>query len=239
MSSEGVSGRVFVMLRGGQSSALAGAAVVVALALCVGRSLHAQEEFQAPQVDESTLALYWLKGRFRAPVSCVREDGSTIELEEAIVVREGDKQSGMETLRITFFGIDVPDATKCFSLIEPDVPDRRGSVYVTYRSTRRKGVGVHDFKRAAKDRLLEYQIVAGTLRVRDIGQPDSDARIIRFEDDYPLRVSTVTPRSDGAKLLAAYGKEGSDPRRRLRFQMEGPMEFRFDGSFIEDESRWR
>ena len=194
---------------------------------------------ETPMVDETTLALYWLRGRFRSPVTCIQADGTRVELEEAIVVRKGAKLSGMPTLRITFFGIDLPDATKCFNLIVPDLPDRRGSINVTYRSSKRKDRGMHDFQRAVKNKTLEYQIVAGTLRIREVGQHESQAQVVRFDDDYPLRVSTVIRRSDNAKLLAQYLGEGPDPRRRLRFQLEGPMEFRLDQSFIEDERRWR
>ncbi len=190
-------------------------------------------------VDETTLALFWLRGRFRSPVTCMRADGTRVELEESIVVREGAKLSGMPTLRITFFGIDLPDATKCFNLIVSDLPDRRGSINVTYRSSKRKDRGMHDFKRAVKSKTLEYQIVGGTLRIREVGQDESQAQVVRFDDDYPLRVSSVIHRSDSAKLLAQYRGEGPDLRRRLRFQLEGPMEFRLDQSFIEDERRWR
>ncbi len=98
---------------------------------------------------------------------------------------------------------------------------------------------MHDFKRAAKSRHLEYQIVSGTIRIRQIGQDESEAQVVRFDDDYPLRVTTVIRRSDGAKLLAQYEEEGPDPRRRLRFELEGPRDVRFDQTFIEDERRWR
>ncbi len=196
---------------------------------------------QSPRVDETTVALLWLQGRFRAPVTCIRADGSRVELEEAIVVREGPQRSGMPTLRLTFFGIDLPGATKCFNLIEPVLPDRRGSLYVTYRSSNRTDVGLHDFQRAARTRTLRYRIVGGSLRIRPIDTPESEARVVRFDEDVLLLVSSVAPRSDGAKLLSeySYGAGRSDPRRRLRFQIEGPDGFRFEGSFIEDERRWR
>jgi hypothetical protein len=147
----------------------------------------------------------------------------------------------MPTLRLTFFGIDVPDAVKCFNVVEARVPDRRGVLYVTYRSYSRTDMGLTDFKRTLRKGELLYHIVGGGLRVREVGT-GSEPREIRFEDrDYPLRVKPVLPGSDGDKLLAPY-REGSPPgedaRRRLVFEIEGPEEFKFSGAFIEDD-RWR
>jgi hypothetical protein len=147
----------------------------------------------------------------------------------------------MPVLRLTFFGIDVPDAEKCFNVVEKRVPDRRGTVYVTYRSHSRTDMGLTDFKRALRKGELVYHIVDGKLRIRDVGGP-GEVREILFDDrDYPLRVGLVRPHSDADKLLAPYRGDlppGQDHRRRLRLEMEGPEEFTFSGAFIEDE-HWR
>jgi hypothetical protein len=172
----------------------------------------------------------------------MRSDGSRLELEQAIGVRAAPKRSGMPVLRVTFFGIDVPDAEKCFNVVEPRVPDRRGVLYVTYRSNRRADMGLTDFRRTIRKGALVYHIVSGQLRIRDVDE-HGEPRVVRFEDrDYPLRIRPVLPQSDGDKLLAPYRGDHppeADPRRRLRFEIEGPEQFTFVGAFIEEEPRRR
>ena len=204
----------------------------------MGNLAHAQQEpSRAPSFDETTYALAWLQGRFRAPVTCVRRDGSRLELEQAIGVRSAPMRSGMPVLRVTFFGIDVPDAEKCFNVAEPRVPDRRGVLYVTYRSNRRPDMGLTDFRRTVRKGTIVYHIVGGQLRIRDVGE-EAEPRVVRFEDrDYPLRLRPVLPHSDGDRLLARYREEAppdEDPSRQLWFEIEGPEDFAFLGAFIED-----
>jgi hypothetical protein len=204
---------------------------------------QAQEQSSSPQrFDETAHALAWLEGRFRSPVTCLRSDGSRLELEQAIGVRAAPMRSGMPVLRVTFFGIDVPDAEKCFNVVEPRVPDRRGVLYVTYRSNRRPDMGLTDFRRTIRKGSLVYHIVAGQLRIRNVDE-DGEPRVVRFEDrDYPLHIRPVLPHSDGDRLLAPYRGDRppeEDPRRRLRFEIEGPESFTFVGAFIEEEPRRR
>jgi hypothetical protein len=217
--------------------------MLILVLACAGIGLAlAQQRVAAQQrSDEKSYALNWLQGRFRAPVRCARADGSRLDLEEAISIRPGPDRSGMPTLRLTFFGIDVPDATKCFNVVESRVPDRRGLLYVTYRSHSRTDMGLTDFRRTLKKGEVVYYIVGGGLRIREVGT-GAEPRKIRFEDrDYPLRVKPVQAHSDGDKLLAPYREEHAgeeDRRRRLRFEIEGPEEFTFSGAFIEDD-HWR
>jgi hypothetical protein len=219
------------------------AAIVLAGSLLAAAPLGAQEmQSDTPQIDETTVALSWLRGRFLRPVTCMREDGTRVDLEEAMVIRPSTARSGMPVLRVTFFGIDLASAEKCFNLVEREIPDRRGVLYLTYRSRRRTDTGMADFKRTIKGRELRYHVVDEEFRIRPVGQPDIEPRVIRFgKGDYPLLVRPILPHSDGAKLLEQYRDDdnGPDPRRRLRFELEGPDEFRFGAAFIEDDSRWK
>jgi hypothetical protein len=215
--------------------------VPLLLLLCGGGAGAQEPASPPPKADETTYALSWLQGRFLAPVTCIRRDGSRVELEESISIRPGPKRSGLSIIRITFFGIDVPDAEKCFSIVEPRVPDRRGVLYVTYRSNRRPDMGLADFRRAFKKEALRYHIVGGELRFRELGA--EGAQVIRFgKGDHPLLVRRVQKQSDAHRLLADYEKEDAaepDRRRRLVFHIEGPDGFTYEGAFIEAQSRWR
>ncbi|MEE8558224.1 MAG: hypothetical protein V3T14_10105 [Myxococcota bacterium] len=197
-----------------------------------------QEQQQTLRFNEATHALGWLRGRFRTPVTCMREDGTRVELEEAVVIRDGPRKSGRKILKVTFFGIDVPDATKCFNLMERRLPDRRGVLYVTYRSHRRPDMGINDFRRALRSGDLRYPVVSGQLGIRPIGS--EDRKVIHFDEEYTLHVRPVGRHSDGEKLLALFMNErlgSKDPRRRLWFELEGPEGVAFAGAFIEAEGR--
>lgn len=217
--------------------------MLLAGSLLAAGPLGAQElKSETQQVDETSLALSWLRGRFRRPVTCVQTDGTRVELEEAMVVRPSPPRSGMPVVRVTFFGIDLTDGEKCFNLVEREVPDRRGVLYLTYRSRGRTDTGMADFKRTMKAGEIRYYVVGGEFRVRPVGQPDGEPRVIRFGDgDYPLVVRPVLPHSDGDKLLEQLreGSDGADALRRLRVEIEGPDEFRFAAAFIEDDRGWR
>jgi hypothetical protein len=198
-----------------------------------------------PKIDATVLALNWLSGRFLIPVTCVKTDGSRVHLEEAVVIR-GTQQRGSEpSLRATFFGIDVADVSHCYNLAEPRVPDRRGVVYLTYRSHRRADLGTADFRRALRDGRLRYAIEGGQLQERVLGGNATEPRVVTFDGrDVELIVSLVKPGSDADKLLRHHtpitpAPEGQRAPRRLTFQIEGPEDFSFTGHFIEDLSRWQ
>jgi hypothetical protein len=204
----------------------------------------AQEQSERPSdLDETALALSWLQGRFKSPLTCVRRDGSRVDIEEALVIRQGTPRSGTRVARITFFGIDLPDAIKCSNLLEPRVPDRRGVLYVTYRSNKRADMGAADFRRTLREGVVRYEIVGGELRVRALeGDAEAPRTVPFLGGDHSLLVRPVLPQSDGAKILERYRTEHSeqdDARRSVLLEIEGPESFRFSGTFIEDDRRWR
>lgn len=224
-----------------RASVLAGALAGLLPLPCLA---PAQEQGERPpDLDETALALSWLQGRFKTPLTCVRRDGSRVDIEEALVIRAGTPRSGTRVVRITFFGIDLPDAVKCSNLLEARVPDRRGVLYATYRSNRRADMGAADFRRTLREGVVRYEIVGGELRVRALeGNPEAP-QTVRFQGgDHSLVVRPVLPQSDGAKLLERYRdepSEGEHARRRVLLEIDGPESFRFSGTFIEDERRWR
>jgi hypothetical protein len=196
-----------------------------------------------PQVDATTLALNFMLGRFRMPVTCTREDGSLLEIEEAVVFRPAPQRSGSATIRATFFGIDAAEAARCYNLVEPQVPDRRGFLLLTYRAQNRPDMGLADFRRALKRGPLRYHIIGGRLQIRSLADPEAEPRVVRFNAaNVPFVVRDLPPGSDEDKLLDRYGNaERSDGRvpRRLLFEIGGPEDFRFRGFYIEDDRRWR
>ena len=190
-----------------------------------------------PKIDETTLAFRFVSGRFRMPVTCRLRDGTLIEREEAIVVRPDTRRHDRATLRATFFGIDAPEAEHCFNLIEPRLPDRRGVLYLTYKSLRRRDFGVADFRRQLQRGPLEYSIIGGHLQLREIGNRDSAPTTLVFEKEWPFTVGRVLDGSDGDKLLRTVSARAG--QRQFHFEFSGPDDFRFSGYYLEAPRSYR
>lgn len=213
----------------------------ILLALAIQPSPAAAQQQRGPELPASYLALEFLKGRFRMPVTCTREDGSRVELEESVVFRPAKNRDGTQTLRMTFFGLDSPGLARCYNLTSPSVPDRRGTLYLSYASlNRRPDIGLKDFRHALRSGPLEYVIVGGHLRVREVGSAPDAARVFDFGgSEVPFWVSLVRRDSDPDKLLGdPEPVEGRLPRK-LTFRFEAPDGLRFEESYLEDGSRWK
>lgn len=192
-----------------------------------------------PKVDETTLAYRFLEGRYRMPVTCKLEDGSLLELEEAVVIRAGPDRKGQSAVRATFFGIDAPGARSCFNLVNPELRDQRGVLYLNYRSLRRADLGVRDFRRELERGALEYRVLDGRLRLREIGGDEAEAVELDFDGaEARFLVSSIPRASDGDKLLEEFeARLPAATRRRLEIRIEGPEGLQLGGYYLEDEAR--
>ncbi len=217
-----------------------GRAALVGLLLLLPGSATGQRG--SANTDATTIALQWISGRFRMPVSCIRKDGSRIELEEALVIRPAPEHGNVNTLKATFFGIDVADISRCFNLLIPHIPDRRGILYFTFRSHERPDLGANEFRRRLRDGELRYPIQDGQLREHRFGEEKSEARVVKFSRrGMELVVRPVHAGSDADKLLAPYAEREPETKgreRRFEIEIEGPDDFVFRGYFIADP-KWR
>jgi len=204
-----------------------GALLASACLVAVAPSAPAQDdEYRAPvHASEDEVALAFLEGRFTSPVTCKKTDGSSIELEESLVFKAAPESGGGNALKVTFFGVDVADTAYCYNLVERRILDRRGTIFIHFRSHNRKDLGVSDFRRAATSGPLTYNAHRGELQVRGIGTEadPADARVLPFDGgDSKMVVQTIPAGSDGAKLLADYdaraGIAPSADQRRFTFQ---------------------
>ncbi len=199
---------------------------------------------QAPPVkaDETSLALGYLVGRYRTPVTCTLRDGSIVQREEAIVFRPGPQKSGRLTVRATFFGVDVADAERCYNVVSPRVPDRRGSLTLGYEGLRRTDLGMHDLRLELKRGMLDFSVLDGRLEIRPFAG-DEPPRSVDLEPGNPVfSMRPIPPNSDGHRLLAPLVAASAGAERRPRqfeFRIEGAEGFPWSGFFIEDVSRAR
>ncbi len=181
-----------------------------------------------PDLDARTLVGEFLLGRYRSPVTCIRKDGSRLDLEEAVVIRRAPEQGGLHTLRATFFGIDVEDVTRCYDVRSMPIPDRRGVLYLTSDSPERSDLGMLDFKRALRHGELRYPIRNGKLHQRpiDTGAP-AERRVFPFRGQGAVLVIRQIPAgSDVDRALDRHESQhprGSSerPGRRLELSIEG------------------
>ena len=214
--------------------ALAGAALLSAPAA-------AQDFGRDQRANETHISLNWIMGRWRMPVTCEREDGSTVAIEESIVFRPAPEDAMGRTVRATFFGIDVADAKRCYNLIETRLRDRRGVLYLTFVSQQdRTDVGLSRLRRTLEDGEISYTIVRGKLRVREIGNPDAEPLTLDYAGlEGKLTARVIKRLSDGDKLLGPYAREkGVQPdMRRLSFLLHADTLPQQRGWYLEDPSR--
>ncbi|HTO08649.1 MAG TPA: hypothetical protein VMR86_16490 [Myxococcota bacterium] len=208
------------------------------LCLVLAASVRAQDGYQQPQhLTEDEIAIAYIAGRFSAPVTCKRQDGSVLQIEDAIELKPAPEAGGGNSLKVTFFGIEVGDVDYCYNLIERRVPDRRGTILLHYRSHNRKDLGSTDFRRSAQSGSLTYNAHEGVLKERPIGSnPDNvSPRELDFGGgDSRLVVEPIQPGSDGAKLYAdfdgrkSFGDAEGEKFRRysFRFIAKDGREFR-------------
>jgi len=176
---------------------------LLCLALAAAWPARAQQQ---PKMDEGEIAIAYISGRFAMPVTCKRQDGTTLELQDSIVLKVVP-EAGTDTLQVTFFGIEVPDVDYCYNLVERRVADRRGQILLRYRSHNRKDLGSTDFRRTAIKGSLTYNAYEGEVKERPIGSSpeQAPARALAFDGgDSRLVVEPVQPGSDGAKLFADF-----------------------------------
>jgi hypothetical protein len=179
------------------------------LALWPGRAPAQNEPQQAPlKMNADEIAIHFIAGRYVTPVTCKLEDGSSVEVEDAIQLKDSPEASGGKSLKVTFFGIQVPNAEYCYSNLERRVLDRRGVFFVHFRNRNRPDFGVADFRRIAKAGPLTYNAHRGALRVSGIGT-DAATR-------EPLELSF-----DGGDARLVVESFPSGPRRPRRHAVHG------------------
>jgi hypothetical protein len=217
-----------------------GAALACAWLAAAPVSRAQNDEYRPPlKATESDVALLFLAGRYAMPITCKKTDGTVVELEESISFKPAPDAGGANSLKVTFFGVDIGDVSYCYNLVERRIVDRRGTLFVRYRSHNREDLGLSDFRRSAARGPLTYWAHSGELTVRGIGtdseQPPG-SRMLPFDGgESKLVVDAIAPGSDGAKLLADYesraGIASTADRKRfaMRFSAKDGTSFVFYG----------
>jgi hypothetical protein len=216
--------------------------IVCLVLLSLPAAAHPQEaRSQTPQISTRELAMRFAAGRYVAPVHCTHEDGSIVELQEAVTVRRDPSSMATTTgawrLRATFFGIDVGGVTHCYNLMETQLLDRRGTLYLSFRGQMREDLGLSYFRTELRDGEIEYHVEEGRLRTQEIGG-GAEPVTVEFDDDAQFVLRELKPRSDAARMLERFaakkGLVGTIRPLELEIVSEGAGSFKL--WVIKDES---
>ncbi len=215
-----------------------------ALLLAIALAAPAARGQQDPPIkaDEAELALGYLLGRYRTPVTCTLADGSIVQREEAIVIRRAASPSRRQSVRATFFGVDAPGAIRCYNVVTPGFPDRRGSLTLGYQGLKRTDLGMHDLRLELKRGALDYIVVEGRLEIRPFADGETPRTVTFRPGDAEFSIRPIPPASDGHRLLAPLVAATAGATRRPRqfeFELRGPDGFAWSGFYIEDTGRAR
>jgi hypothetical protein len=206
-----------------------------------------ESEYQRPaHMNADEVAILFLSGRYISPVTCKLADGSQIEVEDSVVVKASPEQGGGKQLKATFYGIQVENAEYCYSSIERRVVNRRGVLYLHFRTRNRPEYGITDFRRMASSGPLTYNAHRGELEVRAIGAEAGaePPRVVPFDGgDSRIVVEGIPGGTDGAKLVSRYlethpPEEGRVPRV-FTFRVHAKDDSEFVFYAIEDPGRRR
>ncbi len=225
-------------------------AALVALALALlpsGALAKGESEYQQPtHMNADEVAILFLAGRYISPVTCKLADGTQIEVEDSIVVKDAPEQGGGKQLKATFFGIQVGNAQYCYSSIDRRVLNRRGVLYLHFRTRNRPEYGLSDFRRMAQAGPLTYNVHRGELEVRGIGSEATPEppRVLSFAGgDSRMVVESIQAGSDGGKLVsqyfAAHPPDPEEPPRVLTFRVVAKDGSEFTFYAIQDFGRRR
>ena len=209
---------------------------VLALAVVPAGAL-AQSEYKPPtKVNADEIAISFIAGRYITPVTCKLVDGSQVEVNDSIELKPSPEAGGGKSLKATFFGIQVENADYCYSSIDRRLVNRRGILYLHFRTRNRPDYGVADFRRIAERGPLTYNAHRGELQVSEIGgdgAANAPKRLAFDGGDSRLIVEGIPEGTDGAKLFTQYfathpqKAEANHHVVSFRFIAKDLSEFRF------------
>ena len=208
---------------------------LLSLASIVATSASAQ---RPRHVDTRELAMRFISGRYLSPISCTRADGTIFEAVEAMTIRRDRAHAGGgNTLRATFYGIDVTDAAHCQTLLQGRLPDRRGNLYFSFLPQTRQELGIAYFRTLLKRGDLVYHVQDGKLTTRSIGSDATPGSVVDYGGkNAELSVKLLDPLSDAYRVLSMLAEKRSYDfaGRRLEFRVTSPEGGSFTGYYLED-----
>lgn len=155
---------------------------------------------QAPSLQE--MAIEWIRGRFGSPLLCQIGEKPIAGMRR-MTVAPGARHLRPPQARIIFVGMELKDATRCFTDLEKSVPDIVGSLALRFPGAPRRDSSNRDFKAVLRRQGgLLFDIVGGVLRLREVGADPDELRDVDFRGG-TASFLTVRPGSDSERMLSA------------------------------------
>lgn len=160
------------------------------------------------------MALEWASGNFGSPLICQIDDRPIRGLRRLSIAPD-PRLPRQSVYRITFTDLEIGDASRCFTELEPEVPNVVGSVQIRLPGTYRADTAERDFREVMRrKRGFEFEITEGLLGIQPVKRPLEPAKRVRFAGG-KARLYEVKPGTDSARLLA-----GFDAPRKLLLELE-------------------
>ncbi len=155
-----------------------GAVFPAALLVCLGSApVGAQSGFQP---DLNQLALHWALGRYVSPLHC-EFSGVPRRGIRRVAITPGAEQRIPPVGRLLFVDVDAGEASRCFTELEPSVPNVTGSLEIRLPGASRRDTASRDFSATLRrEGGFEFDIVSGRLAFQQIGPESPPARLIDF-----------------------------------------------------------
>ncbi len=180
-------------------------------AALIGCLLPTAGDAQAgPEGDLNALALQWARGRYASPLVC-EFDGVPQRGLRRVVIDSGPRQLRPSVDRIVFVDLDAEKATRCFTELDPSVPNVLGSIDIRLTGHSRPDTAAREFTIALRRKHgFEFDIIQGTLRFEQMRPDAPPPRTVDFAGGR-ARLHLVKPGSDVARLLSDF----PSPRKLL------------------------
>jgi hypothetical protein len=193
-------------------------AIALATLLLLLAPPHASGQ-QTP--DENTLALFWSRGDFRAPLVC-EIAGEAHRGFRRVLVEPGPSRISPEVNHLRFYDLEVPPGSQCVTETRGPTPNVLGVLSFLRRGRSRPDTGQRDFTAALRrDGGYSFEVVSGRLRVGPSADPEA-LRVIDFRGG-EVRFEEIRRGSDAWRRTADL-----PATRRLKLSLEAT-----DGTHLE------
>ena len=202
---------------------------LAALLVCLG-SIPGWAQ-SGPQPDLNQLALQWARGSYASPVHC-EFSGVARRGIRRVAVTPGLEQRIPAVGRILFADLEASEASRCFTELEPSVPNVTGSLEIRLPGASRRDTARRDLSATLRrEGGFEFDIVSGRLAFQQVGPQPPPAQRIDFSGG-KARLHRVRRGSDDARLLSEFpgprkltlelSATGGESLRLLLFLAPGP-----------------
>ena len=154
--------------------------------------------------DLNRLVIDWATGRYASPVMC-EIAGKPVRGVRRILITPETFRGQQSLAVIHFVDMQVDDASRCFNATGEGLPNVIGTLKIRLPGRPHPETALRDFKLAIRrERGFDFEIVGGSLSIRDVTSPPSAPRVVDFRGGH-AGLHRALPATDEARELADFG----------------------------------